>query len=130
GTPLTKHGADANVLDVVSQISTMMTTRNAAAQLSTLGPRDVLIVPDLGSEVSTGDFTKAQDALRIGREAADAAESALARLSVSDAAYVAYAADRRKAPTQDVIVNFIRLDNQTRYADALLLNDMDGQIGR
>ena len=130
GTPLTKHGADANVLDVVSQITTMMTTRSAAAQLSTLGEQDVLIVPDLGTEVATGDFTKAQDALRIGREAADAAEGALARLTVPEATYVLYAAHRRKSPDRDVIVNFVRLDNETRYADALLLRGVSDQLGK
>ncbi|MEJ2790518.1 MULTISPECIES: patatin-like phospholipase family protein [unclassified Pseudoxanthomonas] len=130
GTPLTKHGADANVLDVVSQITTMMTTRSAAAQLSTLGEQDVLIVPDLGTEVATGDFTKAQDALRIGREAADAAEGALARLTVPEAVYALYAAHRRKSPDRDVIVNFVRLDNETRYADALLLRGVSDQVGK
>ncbi|UOV02953.1 patatin-like phospholipase family protein [Pseudoxanthomonas mexicana] len=130
GTPLTKHGADANVLDVVSQITTMMTTRSAAAQLSTLGAQDILIVPELGTEVATGDFTKAQDALRIGREAANAAEAALARLTVPDAAYARYAAHRRKSPGQDVIVNFVRLDNETRYADALLLRGVSDQVGK
>ena len=130
GTPLTKHGADANVLDVVSQITTMMTTRSAAAQLSTLGEQDVLIVPDLGTKVATGDFTKAQDALRIGREAADAAEGALARLTVPEATYVLYAAHRRKSPDRDVIVNFVRLDNETRYADALLLRGVSDQLGK
>jgi NTE family protein len=130
GTPLTKHGADANVLDVVSQITTMMTTRSAAAQLSTLGEQDVLIVPDLGTEVATGDFTKAQDALRIGREAADAAEGALTRLTVPEAVYALYAARRRKSPDRDVIVNFVRLDNETRYADALLLRGVSDQLGK
>jgi NTE family protein len=130
GTPLTKHGADANVLDVVSQITTMMTTRSAAAQLSTLGEQDVLIVPDLGTEVATGDFTKAQDALRIGREAADAAEGALTRLTVPEAVYALYAARRRKSPDRDVIVNFVRLDNETRYADALLLRGVSDQVGK
>lgn len=130
GTPLTKHGADANVLDVVSQITTMMTTRSASTQLSTLGPQDVLIVPALGVEVATGDFAKAQEALRIGREAAETAEADLARLSVPEAAYAAYATHRRQAPDRKVIVNFVRLDNQTRYADALLLRDLDKEIGK
>lgn len=130
GTPLTVHGADANVLDVVSQITTMMTTRSASAQLSTLGPEDVLIVPALGTEVATGDFSKAEDALRIGRDAADAAQTDLSRLSISDASYAKYTGNRRTAPDPDVVVNFVRMDNQTRYADALLLGDAKEQIGK
>lgn len=130
GTPLTTFGADANVLDVVSQITTMMTTRSAATQLSTLGSGDVLIVPALGTEVATGDFAKAKDALRIGRDAAEAAEPGLARLSVPEASYAAYVAHRRKAPGDEVIVNFVRIENHTQYSDELLLRGLEGEVGK
>lgn len=130
GTPLTTFGADANVLDVVSQITTMMTTRSAAAQLSTLTSADVLIVPALGTEVGTGDFTKAKEALRIGHEAAEAAETGLARLAVPEAAYASYTAQRRRPPPDEVIVNFVRIENHTRYSDALLLRGLEDEVGK
>ncbi len=130
GTPLTTYGTDASLLDVVSQITTMMTTSNAAEQRAALGSQDVLIVPELGTEVGTGDFTKATEALRIGREAADAAQADLARLAISEQAYVAYAHRRRSPPQGDVVVNFVHIDNQTDYADELLLGNMQSEIGK
>lgn len=130
GTPLTTFGTDASLLDVISQITTMMTTQNAARQRDTLGPKDVLIVPELGTDVATGDFEKAAEALRIGKEAAEAAQDDLAPLSVSEPMYARYVRDRRMAPQGDVMVNFLRVDNRTDYDDAVLLGDMDKAVGK
>ncbi|KAF1719233.1 patatin-like phospholipase family protein [Pseudoxanthomonas wuyuanensis] len=130
GTPLTTYGTDASVLDVVSQISTMMTTRNAAEQRANLGSQDLLIVPELGAEVATGDFTKAAEALRIGKEAAESAQEGLARLAIPPQAYATYVDHRRHAPKGDVIVNFVRIDNQTQYADKLLLGGLQAETGK
>jgi NTE family protein len=56
GTPLAKLDRNASLLQVISQISGMMTTGNTRRQSETLTGRDVLIVPDLGDSVATGDF--------------------------------------------------------------------------
>src|SRR5690606_41321295 len=80
GTPLMELDSDASVLEVVSQLTGMLTVGNTRDSTSRLGERDVLVVPELGEDVSTGDFAKAADALRIGREAAEAAAPQLAAL--------------------------------------------------
>jgi len=56
GTPLMTLDRDASLLQVVSQISGMLTVGNTQRMLATLSGRDVLIVPALGDAVATGDF--------------------------------------------------------------------------
>lgn len=129
GTPMVPLDGDANLLDVVSQISGMMTTGNTRRQLATLHPRDVLIVPELGDSVATGDFEKARQALDIGAQASAAARGRLAELSVPA---VRYAASRDRRPAMAAgspVVQFVRLENETAYADEVLLSYVQVPIG-
>ena len=128
GTPLETLDRSASLLQVVSQISGMMTTGNTRRQLQTLTDGDVLLVPDLGTAVATGDFDKAREALAIGDRAAAAAHAQLARLGVPPATYAASQPRVDAAPSMP-IVEFVRLDNQTAYADDLLLRQLRIPIG-
>jgi NTE family protein len=121
GTPLAKLDRNASLLQVVSQISGMMTTGNTRRQSQTLAGRDVLIVPALGDSVATGDFTKAREALAIGAQAAEQARERLAPLSVGAGVYAAAIERRPKGVTGPPIIEFVRLENETDYADEVLM---------
>ncbi|KAF1686259.1 patatin [Pseudoxanthomonas broegbernensis] len=125
GTPLEVLDADAGVLQVMYQLTGLLTVRNTAASTDGLGPADVLVVPELGGDVSTGDFAKAADALRIGREAADAAEPRLAALP-------RWRGDvpRRDPGDARPVIEFVRLENDSGYADAVLESIIDVPLGR
>jgi NTE family protein len=129
GTPLMKLGGDASLLEVVSQITGMMTTGNTSRQLATLAPKDVLVVPALGDAVATGDFDKAREALAIGAQASEAARGQLARLSVPKESYMAALEGRPVMPNEHPVVEFVRLENETDYADELLLSLVHIPIG-
>jgi NTE family protein len=129
GTPLAKLDGNASLLDVVSQISGMMTTSNTGRQLATLDAKDVLIVPQLGDAVATGDFTKAREALAIGMQAAEAERDQLQRLGVSDEQYAALLQRRKQVSTDAHVIEFVRLENKTEYADELLLSYMQIPTG-
>ena len=129
GTPLMKLDRDASLLEVVSQITGMMTTGNTGRQLAGLHDADVLIVPQLGDTVATGDFTKAREALAIGDQAAEAARARLAALSVPAERYAASLQSRRQMPNGQPIVEFVRLENETAYADEMLLAQVPIPIG-
>lgn len=121
GTPLAKLDRNASLLQVVSQISGMMTTGNTRRQSQTLAGRDVLIVPALGDSVATGDFTKVHTALAIGAQAAEQARERLAPLSVATGEYAALLARRPKGATESQVIEFVRLENETDYADEVLM---------
>jgi NTE family protein len=131
GTPLSALGRDASLVDVISQLSGFLTTRNAQQQLDTLGARDLLISPDLTGKVATGDFDKAPEALRIGQEAADKAAPALRAFSQPPDTYQRwYAARQQRAlPGAPLPIEFVEVDNHTGYADALLLSYLPVQVG-
>jgi NTE family protein len=130
GTPLAQLSHDAGMLEVLSQLAGMMTTSSARREVETLGAGDVLIVPDLGDKVATGDFAKAPEALAIGMTAADAAEPRLAALSAPRGQYDAALARRPALPTEPPVIEFVRLENQTEYADAMLLAYVPVEIGK
>lgn len=130
GTPLMDLDSGASLLDVVSQITGMMTTGNTRRQLDELADSDILIVPALGSEVATGDFTKAREALAIGTLAAEEARPRLALLSVSPAQLAAARDARPVVPDQDPVIEFVRLENQTDYADEMLVAYVPITVGQ
>ena len=130
GTPLTEFDENASVLEVVSQLTTMMTTRNAADQLGTLSSRDVLIVPALGTDVATGDFAKAAEALAIGTMAAEEAAPRLQPLGLEPSRYERYAALRRQVAPADGLIRFVRFDNTTEYDDRVLFPEAESLIGK
>jgi NTE family protein len=132
GTPLSALDRDASLVDVIGQLSGFLTTRNATAQLATLGPRDLLIAPALTGKVATGDFDKAALALQIGQQAADEATPALRAFSQPHLEFQRWADVRqsRATPRAAVPVAFIEVDNHTAYADALLLSYLPLKVGQ
>lgn len=129
GTPLLKLDEDASLLDVVSQISGMMTVSNTRRQLDTLTDRDIIIVPPLGDTVATGDFTKAREAMAIGHEAALAARDKLANLSIAEADYRQWASSRPKPADALPVIEFVRLENLTEYSDEVLMSEISIPLG-
>jgi len=69
GTPLRKRDEITGILSVSDQISRILTNTNVDRSLAELGPRDLLITPDLGS-VQTGDFDRLSEAAAAGENAA------------------------------------------------------------
>lgn len=130
GTPLRTLGGDASLLDVVSQISGMMTTGNTQRQLATIGRHDILVVPPLGDTVTTRDFEKAREALAIGAQAAQAARDQLARLALPADRYRIVMEARPAASSELPVIEFVRLENETDYADELLLSYLDIPTGQ
>lgn len=132
GTPLTELDQDASLLDVIGQLSGFLTTRNAGQQLATLGTQDLLITPPLTGQVATGDFNKAPLALQIGQQAAEAATPALRAFSQPPASYQQWqvARQQRTPSSAPAPIAFIEVDNQTAYADEVLLSYLPVEVGK
>ena len=129
GTPLAKLDRDAGVLEVIGQISGLLTVGSTRRQVATLTAGDILLVPPLEGNVTTKDFAKAREALEIGAREAEAARPRLARLSVPESTYAAARAARPAPSAQAPVIDFVRLDNETPYADAMLLAQLDIHTG-
>jgi NTE family protein len=87
-TPAMKREAISSALTVGTQLINFLGKANVERQIASLGPRDVLIAPELG-DISAGSFNRAGDAIRVGEEAARALAQSLSRYSLPPAEYEA-----------------------------------------
>jgi NTE family protein len=130
GAPLAPASELTSVLSVTNQLTSILTVRNVEEQIQTLSPTDLLIVPELG-DLSSIAFNRSPEAVAIGYAAAATQREKLARLSLSPAAYQAHLAARPPLPgTGDPpIIDFIRIQNNTRLSDQVIQHQLDIQPG-
>jgi NTE family protein len=102
GTPLRTREELDSVLQVSEQMVRALTSRNVRQSLSELGPRDVLITPELGA-LGTADFDRMLDAAEAGERAAMAAAERLAPYRSDAAAWATWAAGRRATDNEQVV---------------------------
>lgn len=127
-SPLLSRERLTSVLSVTEQLTNFLTRRNMDQQIATLGPQDVLLVPDLGGFGST-DFERVQEIVPNGHAAVMASRAALAKLAVP-------ASERAPRPAlatlaqQDYIVRFIDIRNQSVLNDAIIRSRLDVEIGQ
>jgi NTE family protein len=97
GTPLMSRGQLSSFVGLAEQTINILTEQNVRAQLALLGPRDVLIAPDLG-DLTSLDFQQGPRFIELGEKAARAAADSLRRYSLPPEAYAAYRASLRRPP--------------------------------
>ncbi|MCX7032643.1 MAG: patatin-like phospholipase family protein [Arenimonas sp.] len=125
GTPLVALDEGASLFDIVDQISGFMTVGSARDQLDTLGANDILVLPPLGNQVSTSDFDKLDLAMKIGEQGMDAIRPRLAALAVARGDFNEVVAARPAPSTETPVIDFVRLENRSRYSDEYLLSRID-----
>ncbi len=76
-------------LTMMSRTLDVLIGANERQQLETLGPADVKIVIQMG-DIGSASFDRIDDAIPMGREAALAQRTALSRLAVTEAEYLAW----------------------------------------
>ena len=86
GTPLLKRDEITGIVGVSGQMLSILTEQNVQKSLAALGPRDVLISPELG-DYSTGDFDNLPAISVLGEEAARKVVNQLAALSIPERDY-------------------------------------------
>jgi len=130
GTPLMAQEDIDSVLLITAQLTGLLTRGNVEAQIATLSDKDFLIVPDLG-DVSTKDFKEIQKAIPPGREATLAQIEDIRRLSVSDGEYQAYRDGLIHPAAPVMVVDRIRLENNSQIADDYIMSRMvETEVGK
>ena len=128
GSGLFKRDEIKGVLDVVGQLTNILSERNVDLQLATLKPSDILIKPKLG-KLSAGDFNKAAEGIEKGEQAARELIPTLQRLSIDPAAFQQIMA-KREVATKLPVIDFVRLDNKSRIGDEVILARISHQPGQ
>jgi NTE family protein len=95
-TPPLRRDELTSALSVTAQLINFLGKQTVDEQIRSLGPKDVLIAPDLG-DISAGTFDRSKDAIAIGEKATRAMADKLTRYSLPPEQYAAL---RSKWPRQ------------------------------
>jgi NTE family protein len=128
-TPLKKREELISALSITAQLSGILTRRNTEEQIASLSGRDILIVPDLGG-ISSADFGASEDAIPKGRIAAEQHRGQLAGLAISQADYADLVSALPGRQTTSPVIDFVKLDNQSRISDAVIMARLYVQTGK
>jgi NTE family protein len=94
GTPLAGRETLGNLLGITTQMVNILTEQNVQASIATLTKEDLLLTPPLG-KITSADFNRAPELVKIGHDYAQSVREALARFAVPPAQYAAWAAQRQ-----------------------------------
>lgn len=109
-----------NVVDVFAQMQSLLGWESIRRQRASIAGRDVLIDPDINGLSVTG-FNNYQLGIERGREAAQKAGDRLAGLSVSDAQWATYLAERRaRTNPVPVRIDAVRIANTSNVPDEIV----------
>jgi NTE family protein len=128
GSGLAKREQIDNALAVTGQLAAFLFTLNTEKQLATLGPQDVLIRPPLG-DIGGGSFSRVGEAIPIGEQAAREAIRALSRYGLSPEEYERYVAGRGQPAGEVPVIQFVRIDNQSRVSDEVIAERITARVG-
>ena len=131
GTPLASLDENASILSFADQLGSLMTVSNTKKSIESLGPNDVLIQPALGEKVRTGEFLKVALALEIGHQTMQELDPQLSTLARpgADKSDEKRIAVTEKYEREIPLMEFVRLNNSTRYSDEVLLARLDITTG-
>jgi NTE family protein len=127
GSPLADEAELSNPVALLNQMVGALMADKTRRQIATLREDDILIEPKLG-KLSAAAFDQCEQAIAIGRAAAELAVPRLRALAVSDDAWVAYQAEHRKRTFDPTLVAFLEVDpthTQTaNYVQQMLAPDV------
>src|SRR6202789_5424 len=127
--PLQPRAALNSALSISNQMLAILVRKDSDKQRTSLGPKDVLIEPELGLTPAT-DFTAAVSVISRGEDAARAATAALEAYGVGDTAYREYLARRGAREPGLPPIKFVRVDPQSKRYEKTILAEMQPLVGK
>lgn len=123
GTPIAGRETLGSVGGLTAQMINILTEQNVQRSLATLGARDLLIAPDLGT-LTSSDFARTRELIAAGEQGAQPLAARLAALALPEPAYARWRAARPLPAKPEATVSFIRfegseLTNPQRFAAQL-----------
>lgn len=125
-SPLLNEEQLTSVLSVTEQLSNFLVRRTTVAQIESLGPQDLLIVPKLG-DFSSADFDGAERVVPLGYEAAMEQSEYLAALTLASHPKPAGLLEN---PPQEYIVQFVDVENSSVLNDEIIRSRLAVELGQ
>ncbi len=107
----------------------ILVRKDSDRQRASLGPRDILIEPNLGTATAT-DFTAPASIIAGGEAAGRAATAVLSAYGVGDTAYRAYLARRATREPGRPLIQFVRVDRQSKRYEKTIVAEMQPLLGK
>ena len=129
GTPLLRPDQIDGILGISMQMLNILSEENVNRSLALLGPKDVLIVPELDG-FSAGDFDNLPKAVPAGVAAARKVADKLAAYSLPVAEFAALRARQTAAAAPvDGVVEAIVVTGNQRVSAEVILESMSTRVG-
>jgi NTE family protein len=127
--PLQSRTELNTALTISNQMLAILVRKDSDRQLRTLRPKDVLIVPNVGSATQT-DFAAAVGTISQGDIAVRADATQLADLAVDEASYRRFLARRAAREPGLPPIEFVRVDAQSRRYEKTIMAEMQPLVGK
>ena len=133
GSSLSEKENIQSTIDVLNQLSTILTSKTTEQQKALLTDKDILIRPQVG-ELSTTDWSVLPEALRLGHEAALEHVEEIAALSVSTERFERYVTNKNVkreqwfAPVSQPVVQIV-YDNNSKVNQRIIRNSFELKEG-
>ncbi len=123
-TPLLTQKELTSVVKVAEQLTGFLTRRNTEEQIASLGPDDILLIPNLEG-VSSADFDNADEIAKKGLEAAMARREELLSLSVPQVREPTERSPLLEQPLPTFVVQFITINNGSALDDEIIRSQLE-----
>jgi len=119
-SPLLSEGEKlGSFLAIYNHLNSLLTASNVERDIALLGPKDVLLRPDLG-DISFVAFDRVGEATELGEKEARARADELRRFAVSDEEWAALSKHPTARLNQPIEVDRLRIDNTSRINDKIV----------
>ena len=112
GTPLAGRDSLSSVVGITAQMINILTEQNVQRSLASMGARDILVAPPLGT-FSSADFARAAEAIAIGERGARAVAERLRTLAVSPQAYARWREEHPRRRRPEAQLDFVAFEGTT-----------------
>lgn len=129
GTPLLAEEQLTSPLAVSEQMTHMLVKRVVEAQLATLGPEDLLFAPDL-ADITSQDFNRSGQAIRLGERAAEQTIAQLRRFSVDEPQYAAFRQRHEVPPWPAPEIAFVDVSREETRTPDFVAERIGQQVGK
>jgi len=128
GTPLAGRETLNSAVGLTSQMINILTEQNVQRSLASLGPRDVLIAPSLGT-LGSGDFDQAARLFALGEAGARGRSDKLATLALDGPAYAAWRSGHPSPPVAQARLAAVRIEGTSHTNPDRLVAMLENKPG-
>ncbi len=130
GSPLAGREDVENLVQIIYQLSSIMVEKNVVHQTSLVDENDFLLVPELGTDISSADFDRADEAIVLGYAIAQTQAERLSALSLSEQQWSAYRSHVESCVRGEPTIEFVEINNTSRFDISVIESRLHVETGK